>query len=897
MYVANPITRKVQAIKIHANGPWYSYELLGDFVLSSDEWFRPVSIHFGPDGCLYIVDWYNKIISHNEVPRNHPERDKTRGRIWRVRHVQQPRSPVPDVAAASEAELLKYLQSDSTWEMRAAWHQIVDRGLNSAAPALVKLAEDPNANGGARIHAYWCLEDLKQVPVELIRNFASSSQRNFRREALRSLRNLGLSGEAILDIIQPLANDPDPQVRAEVIHAAASCAATNHAAIQLLAGLAKPSLSGPIGKNPQTGAPMKLGEAYDRDFERYLIRATLERIPDANLAFLKSTEGNSLPIENRLLMVLALPKEQSAAEVAAILPKLDRIPNEEELLRLVENLANPEALNATRQLLAKDQASAVVIESFLKVRNRIDSGKLSPLLGDPLKKLWSNGQREFAARAAGSFKVMEIAPELESALRDGSEPVPVQIASIRALREMEAGSTDMLVNLARSTKDSGARTEAINSLAASKKDDAPQAAIEFWPAMNAVQRQTALRQMTRGKAGAGLLVEAVDSGKIPGRDLDADSVDRIRELMPDDQRARELVEQLSAQFKPVLRLNGDNGSFVDSNIELEGPFTVETWVKLDPGIGNEDGILGHPDGADFNFASGHFRVFCGPEFGDRAISHKPLVANSWTHIAVTRDSKGIIRVYQNGELDSDDPRPVTATFKGLDIGRTTPNKGTAGELTEFRVWNLARSSGEIRADFDRTFSGEPLPSGLVRYYPGAGLWGELKGAARIQKVTDAPALLSGEQAKAQAAKFAHFRELAQQQGDPAKGRVLFMATCGICHSVGGQGGQIGPVLNGAGASGIETLLRSILTPNAAMEAGYRTFRVELKDGDTLDGFFVSKTPEALILRQPNAEDRRIPLSEVKSADFTRTSLMPEGLLDNINEQDVKDLFAFLKTLK
>jgi putative heme-binding domain-containing protein len=336
---------------------------------------------------------------------------------------------------------------------------------------------------------------------------------------------------------------------------------------------------------------------------------------------------------------------------------------------------------------------------------------------------------------------------------------------------------------------------------------------------------------------------------------------------------------------------------VDSNIELEGPFTVESWVGGDPGIGNEDGILGNPGGADFNFAGGHFRVFCGPEFGDRAICRKPVVANSWTHIAVTRDSQGIIRVYQNGELDTDDSRPVTAAFKELDIGRTTPNKGTAGELTEFRVWNLARSSGDIRADFDRSLAGEPLPSGLVRYYLGAGPWRELKGAARVQKVTDAPVLLSGEQAKAQAAKFAHFRKLAQQQGDPEKGRVLFMATCGICHSIGGQGGHIGPGLDGAGASGIETLLRSILTPNAAMEAGYRTFRVELKDGDTLDGFFVSKTAEAIILRQPNAEDRRISLSEVKSADFTRNSLMPEGLLDQMQEEDAKDLFGFLKTLK
>jgi len=51
----------------------------------------------------------------------------------------------------------------------------------------------------------------------------------------------------------------------------------------------------------------------------------------------------------------------------------------------------------------------------------------------------------------------------------------------------------------------------------------------------------------------------------------------------------------------VLRLNGKADSYVDSNITLEGPFTVETWIRLDPGIGNEDGILGRPGGADFNF--------------------------------------------------------------------------------------------------------------------------------------------------------------------------------------------------------------------------------------------------------------------------------------------------------
>jgi len=118
-----------------------------------------------------------------------------------------------------------------------------------------------------------------------------------------------------------------------------------------------------------------------------------------------------------------------------------------------------------------------------------------------------------------------------------------------------------------------------------------------------------------------------------------------------------------------------------------------------------------------------------------------------------------------------------------------------------------------------------------------------------------------------------------------------------CHNVGGQGGQIGPVLGGAGAMGTEAVLRAVLTPNAAMEAGYRVFRVELKDGDVLDGLLVSQDNDAIILRRQNTEDLRIPRNTVKRTSFTRMSMMPEGLLDGLKAEDVSNLFAYLRTLK
>jgi putative heme-binding domain-containing protein len=118
-----------------------------------------------------------------------------------------------------------------------------------------------------------------------------------------------------------------------------------------------------------------------------------------------------------------------------------------------------------------------------------------------------------------------------------------------------------------------------------------------------------------------------------------------------------------------------------------------------------------------------------------------------------------------------------------------------------------------------------------------------------------------------------------------------------CHQIGNAGGQIGPNLSGAGAMGLEAVLRNILTPNAAMEPGYRIYRVEMKNGDLIDAFFVSEDKDAVVIRQAGLPDRRLPKADIRSTKFIRRSLMPEGLLDALQDQQVADLLAYLMTLK
>lgn len=891
MYVANPITRKIQAIKIHRDGPYHRYEKLPDFVLSSDEWFRPVAIHFGPDGALYIVDWYNKIISHNEVPRTHPERDKTRGRIWRVRHKDQARVRPVDFRQLADRELIQQVVSGSTWKSRTATYEIIDREAVGLVPDLTRILENPKAKGPRRIHALWALEGLGELKAQTVLKVRFDENRNIRRETIRALPNVKLTSVELLALLADNIHDPDPEVRAEIIRVA-RLHLNDRTFIELLARLVKPSLSEPVGRNPHNGAPMKLREAYDREFERYLIRAALEENRETAKKFLATPGGKRMSTEARLLFALALPEEMSGDAFAGLLRQANRIPNDEELLRLVENLDSGEAMETLQSLLKNEGAWRLSLETLLKVRTRLDATKIAPVIEGAVKELWEAGEIEFAANVAGAFKLQAMVPEMNEALGKSAEGL--QVVLLRALREVDGAEPEKLARLLRTTKSRTVRGEALTSLTTTKADVAG-LQLEFWPQMNAVQRRSALRSLSSSSAQAKTLLTAVNTRAISERELDGDTVEKLRGFFPHDEAAQSLVERLSAEFRAVVRLDGKNESYVDSNITLDGPFTVETWVRLEPGISNSDGILGAPGGADFNFAGGHFRVYCGQAIGDRVIARKPIAPNSWTHLAVTRDSDGVFRLYINGEIEVTDERTVMVALKNLDIGRTIPNSGTFGELAEFRVWNLARSAEAIRNDFDRTFEGEELPSGLTHYY--AASWKTLTGGAQVAKITDGPALLTAAKAREQQLHFAKYRELAEKTGSLEKGRTVFATACQICHSVNGEGGQIGPVLNGAGANGTETMLRAILTPNAAMEAGYRNFRVELRDGETLDGFLVKEDEQAFVLRQPNLQDQRILKEQVRRAEFTHRSIMPEGLLDSMPVDDVRDLFAYLKSLK
>lgn len=139
----------------------------------------------------------------------------------------------------------------------------------------------------------------------------------------------------------------------------------------------------------------------------------------------------------------------------------------------------------------------------------------------------------------------------------------------------------------------------------------------------------------------------------------------------------------------------------------------------------------------------------------------------------------------------------------------------------------------------------------------------------------------------------HRRLSAAQPGDPARGRPVFDRLCGACHRLFGSGGSLGPDLTGSGRRDLDYLLRNTLDPSAIVPRDYRLTVVEMKDGQVLSGVVPREDEETLTL-QTLTERRILPKSGIASVQAQPYSWMPEGLLQSLPEDQLRDLIAYLR---
>ena len=199
-FVCGPTGNLLGTYRMEKSGAGYVAKNSFSFVASADEWFSPVVAEVGPDGHLWIADWYNFIIQHNPTPsvgrggyaaRNgrgnahvNPNRDRQHGRIYRVIWEGAPKSKIKSLAKASPRKLVKALDSDNLFWRQTAQRLIVDGKNKKAVKALRKRAL---GQGVGAIHALWALDGLGELDEETKRAALINTDAEVKRNAVRAL--------------------------------------------------------------------------------------------------------------------------------------------------------------------------------------------------------------------------------------------------------------------------------------------------------------------------------------------------------------------------------------------------------------------------------------------------------------------------------------------------------------------------------------------------------------------------------------------------------------------------------------------------------------------------------------------------------------------------------------
>jgi putative heme-binding domain-containing protein len=129
-------------------------------------------------------------------------------------------------------------------------------------------------------------------------------------------------------------------------------------------------------------------------------------------------------------------------------------------------------------------------------------------------------------------------------------------------------------------------------------------------------------------------------------------------------------------------------------------------------------------------------------------------------------------------------------------------------------------------------------------------------------------------------------------GDAPSGRAVFNRICAQCHTLFDSGGKVGPELTGSNRADLDYLLQNILDPNAVIPNEYRAVNVETADGRSLTGIIKQQDDRSVTLATAN-ETLTLPRTEIKSLQQTELSMMPEGLLQPLTDQEVRDLLYYL----
>ena len=401
-------SNEVELHRLTDDGAGFRSQKAGTLLKSLRSEFRPVDTRVGPDGALYVCDWYNPIIGHYQASYRHPKRDRAHGRIWRIAAKGRPPVRPPDLAAMKTAELVEQLRSPERWVRYQARRLLLDRPSADVVATLDAL--DPRDERWACeiLGVYQGHEAVRPAFLEKLLRARDP------RARARAVRAVGRWADRLADplaLLRERAVDEHPRVRLEAIVAATYVNSPRAVEAAMLA-LDRPRdatieyalRQAAHALRPQWGPALAAGEldfGGRADVLAFVLQAVGSRDVAGTLRRTAAAPGLSAPLRENLLALLAEVGEPDDLRFA-----------------LEAGASSPRVLEA--------------LAASARLRNKRPAGDGAGIL-ERLCTSTSPAIRAAAFRLVGAWKATALAARAREAAFDRSAPPEVRRAAIEAL--------------------------------------------------------------------------------------------------------------------------------------------------------------------------------------------------------------------------------------------------------------------------------------------------------------------------------------------------------------------------------------------------------------------------------------------------------------------------------
>ncbi len=834
-----------------------------DLVSSSDPWFRPVDIVAGPDGALYINDFYNRIIGHYEVPLKHPGRDRFRGRVWRVSYgdanpaARQFPGYGRDLMKLTVLQLFDVIRTDPTAQKNLARDVIADSSEPSVNSRLRKNLSDPDAT--VRRYAMRLLAQRNSLTVAELATAAADPEELVRVHAFRALREFStdtINEPEALQLLRQGFGDFSPMVRRAAV-AASSRQLSN-------------SLTAPLLRMLHT---TDLADVHLRHTIRIALRDHL-----LNEGWFRELASHSPLAMDRLALAdlsLAIKSPAAAEYIASNVEFLGS--------------ARPGKLADYLQFSSASVSPEAAANVVTTVRSRF-AGDIWLQL-----QLLNSMRQGFAQRNQKPPK----------AVRDWALVTALTLLNMKSSDDLDALNTKSAFGWSYLPNPESPNAQNCWGVTTSRTSADGVSGAPMFSSFEIGEQRIGLYRSDVFEPGESLSFFVAGHDGFPNKPLkkanfvclrDAATGEILREASPPRNDVAQKVDWPTADFNSrkvfVELVDGDTA-------------TAYAWLAVgrfsDARLNPSDAQRQRTEAATL---IGNFSI---EELRPAAV--RLITSGEQPRATKATYAAAIMKLHPNSQLSTVALTPLIAgaTDEMVNDAMTivADNKPDAAASILASVFQVATSPEQLT--LAEQLAGDPTSLDLLLTLMESG-----KASARlllkptVQQRLDAVASdaikqraksltenLPSEDAVIDQLIAQRRSSLNAASGDAAAGKELFKRSCMICHQVAGEGKQVGPNLDGIGNRGIDRILEDVLAPNRNVDVAFRTTTVVTNEGKAYSGLLKELEGNRVSIIDSMAKETILQTDVIEDRKASTSSPMPSNVGETFNEAQLRDLIAYL----